>query len=113
MLLAGCSTTITNMTPTQTPRTATGMYPFGVAWDTTQQSVVDESVKAYVVVGTDLYPMQRTPLVRDRWETVVPIPPGKDILTYQYKFDFQYYSIPARKANSVLSKSYQLRLLDQ
>lgn len=112
-LLSGCSTTITSMTPTQTPRTATGMYPFGVAWDTSQHSVVDESVKAYVLMGENLYPMQRTPLVRDRWETVVPVPADKDIVTYQYKFEYQYYSMPSRKSNSMLSKPYQLRIMEQ
>lgn len=113
MFLAGCTTTITNMTPSQTQRTSTGLYPFGVAWDCSQQSVVKESVQAYVLVGTNLYPMQRTPLVRERWETVVPIPPDKDILNYQYKFDYQYLSVPNRLSNSVLSNPYQLRILEK
>jgi len=113
MLLAGCTTTITNMTPSQTQRATTGLYPFSVAWDSSQQSVVPDSVQAYVLVGTNLYPMQRTPLVRERWETVVPVPADRDILNYQYKFDYQYLTIPKRQANSVMSKPYQLKILEK
>jgi hypothetical protein len=113
LFLAGCSTTITNMTPSQTQRTTTGLYPFSVAWDCSQQSLVKDSIQAYVLVGTNLYPMQRTPLVRERWETVVPVPADKDILNYQYKFDYQYLTIPNRKSNSLLSNPYQLRILEK
>jgi len=113
MLLAGCTTTITNMTPSQTQRVSTGLYPISAAWDSSQQSVVSDSIQAYVLVGTNLYPMQRTPLVRERWETVVPVPPDKDILNYQIKFDYQYLAIPNRKANSMLSNPYQLRILEK
>lgn len=113
LLLAGCSTTITNMTPSQTQRATTGLYPFSVAWDSSQQSVVRDSVKAYVMVGSTLYPMQRTPLVRERWETVVPVPADRDTLNYQYKFDFQYLTIPKRQSNSMLSQPYQLKILEK
>ena len=54
--------------------------------------------------------MRRTPLVFDRWETLVPIPATKDVVTYRYKFDYKSNSLTDPKPNSKLSDPYQLRI---
>jgi hypothetical protein len=111
-LATGCSTTITNLTPRQAPRNAKNLYPFEVSLDTTQQSVKDDTVKAYVLVGSDSFPMQRTPLLSNRWETLVPAPAGSNFIYYRYKFDYLYRGIPSPKPGSLLSPPYKLELLD-
>jgi hypothetical protein len=113
-LLVGCSTTVTNLTPSQMPRNATGLYPFEASWDNTRQSIRNESIKAYVLIGTESFPMQRTPLLTNRWETVVPIPAEKEYINYQYKFDYTYRCFsPQARSNSKLSTPYQLHLLNK
>jgi len=70
-------------------------------------------MKAYVVIGLDRYPMQRVAMLTNRWETLVPIPADKDVVTYQFKFDYDYRGIPARQSDSKTSKYYQLYFLDK
>ena len=114
LLLAGCGTTaIVNLTPSRLPRKDNGQYPFGVEWSSRQQSLIKDSIKAYVVIGLDQYPMQRTPLLTNRWETLVPIAADKDSVLYHYKFDYEYQGFPARQQDSKLSKMYQLLILEK
>lgn len=113
LLLVGCTTPITNLTPSRLPRKDNAQYSFSVEWNSRQQSLVRDSIKAYVVVGLDQYPMQRTPMLTNRWETLVPVPGDKNIVTYRYKFDYEYRGFPNRQLDSKLSKYYQLFVADK
>jgi hypothetical protein len=114
LLLAGCATTtITNLTPSRQVRKENGQYPFEVEFRSRQQSLVKDSIKAYVVIGLDQFPMQRVPMLINRWETLVPIPGDKDVITYRYRFDYEYRGIPARRPDNAQSKHYQLFILDK
>jgi hypothetical protein len=112
LLLAGCQTTVTNLSPSQLPRNASGQYPLSVKWESSQQTVRQESLQGFVMIGADLYPMQHTPKVTNRWDTLVPVPADKDLLNYRFKFVFDYNAIGKPKSNSVLSKPYQLKVQD-
>jgi hypothetical protein len=57
--------------------------------------------------------MQRTPMLTNRWETLVPIPADKDSAIYRYKFDYEYLGFGAREQDSKLSKVYQLFILEK
>jgi hypothetical protein len=111
--VAGCSTTtITNLTPSRLPRKESGLYQFAAEYSSRQQSLIKESMQAFVVIGNEQYPMQRTPMLTNRWETLVPVPADQDLVTYRFRFNYDYRSIPDRKSNSRESKYYQLFLLD-
>lgn len=112
LLLAGCATSsITNLTPAQQPRNTSGYYPIEAVWQTSQQSVVEDSIKPYVVVGLESYPMRPTPLLKNRWETLVPISPDKDHIYYRFKFDYDFKGIPAHRADSLLSREQRLDIV--
>lgn len=114
LLLTGCSTTITNLTPSQLPRNQQGLYPFEVAMDTTQASIKEDTIKPYVMIGLEKYPMEPTPMLKNRWEALVPIPASTNVVYYRYKFDYRYDRIPEPGESSRLSpQTYQLRILDQ
>lgn len=112
LLLSGCST-ITNLTPSQHTRNANGLYSFEVAWKSRQQSLRPETLKAFVNIGTELYPMEPVPLVANRWETVVPIPANQKNVNYRFKFEYDYYAIPVSRSDSRLSEAYQLKIVDK
>lgn len=112
VLLAGCATRLTNLTPQQTPRTQTHLYPFEVAMKSSQQALVWESIQPYVVIGTDLFPMRLQPMMTNRWEAMVPVPAGQNLVHYHYKFDYLVNSIGPRKPDSASSPTYSLRVLD-
>lgn len=112
-LLAGCTGTLTNLTPGYQPRNPSGLYPVSVAFNTRQQSLRWESIKPYVQIGNELIEMRRTPLMTNRWETLVSVPPGTSAISYRYKFDWQYNAIPTPRNDSLLSSPQTLQIVDQ
>jgi hypothetical protein len=111
--LTGCATTITNITPSHVPRNANNLYPFEVALETSQASIRENSLKAFVVIGDELYPMHSVQLLKNRWETLVPIPAATNYVYYRYKFDYTYDRIPSPANSSRLSSTYQLEIVDK
>lgn len=112
LVLAGCQTSVTNLSPQQTWRNASGQYELSVKWESSQQTIRKETIQPFVMIGTELYPMQPTPKVKNRWDTLVPVPADKDILNYRYKFMYEYNAFGPARSNSVLSRSYQLKVKD-
>ena len=117
LLLSGCATTsittITNMTPSQQERNANGLYTFEALWSTRDATIHPETIHPYVLIGLEAYPMQPTPLMANRWETVIPIPASNNFVNYRYKFDYEYNSIPIRQKGSKLSAPFQTQILDK
>ncbi len=111
LVFVGCST-ITNLTPSRQPRNATGLYPIETAWESRQQSIRQETIRPSVLVGLDSYPMRPTANIKNRWETLVPIPADKDYLIYKFKFDYEYNAIPRPMPDSKLSHEYRLQIVD-
>jgi hypothetical protein len=112
VLFAGCSS-ITSLTPQQQTRNATGLYPVEVALASRQQTLRWETIQPYVVVGVDFYPMRPTSLMKNRWETLLPVPATTNVVYYKFKFDFQYNSIPHRRQDSKLSSEFRLMIVDK
>ena len=111
-LFAGCSS-ITNLTPSQLPRNAGGVYTVEAGWRTEQQSIRPTSVKPSVMIGMESYPMRPVPLVRDRWEAVIPVAAEKDATYYRFRFDYLVNAIPVPHADSKLSPEYKLQIVDK
>ena len=113
LLLAGCTSTLTNLTPQQQIRNADNLYPVEVALATRQQSLRWETIRPYVVVGAEFYPMRPTLLMTNRWETLIPMPPNTNLVHYHFKFDFEYQTLRERRTDSALSSAYTLQILDK
>lgn len=111
LLAAGCST-VTNLTPHQQERTSNNWYPVEMKWLSKEHALKPETVQAQVVVGTNSYPMQATPLVRNRWEAQVPVPPNDATVRYHYRIDYQVSGIPKPYAESKLSPEYKMQIRD-
>ncbi len=116
LLLAGCTTaTFTRLTPGAQPRNADNLYPVEVAFDSAQQSLRWDSVQPYILIkGGQPVPMRPVPMVKNRWEGLIPVPPGVSTVNYRFKFDYLYNNFgTAPTPNSVFSKVYTLKLVDQ
>lgn len=113
LLLLGCTTTITNLTPSIQVRNPEGLYPIEAAWQTRKGRIRHESLKGSVLVGNESYPLQPTPLVSNRWETLVSIPADKDTIFYQFRFDYQYDHYPQRQSNSIASTPQRLKIKEK
>jgi hypothetical protein len=116
LLLAGCATpaTITRLTPNQQPRNPDNQYAVETVFDSQQQALRWDSVQAYVLVNGKALPMRQVPLVKNRWEGLVPVPAGVSSVNYRFKFDYLYNTFgSAPKPNSVSSRIYTLKIVDQ
>jgi len=112
-LLAGCATSITNLTPSRLPRDPSGYYRVEAAWYSRREVIRPDSFKPLVVVGFETYPMRRVPVVTDRWEAYIPVPADKEAVLYHYKFDFLDNAFGKPRPNSLMSRDYQLKIMDK
>jgi hypothetical protein len=115
LVLAGCATsTITRLTPRQSPRSADGLYPIEATLHSDQQSLRWETIQASVLVGSQEYPMHMTALMTNRWETLIPVPAGTDSIEYRIKLDYYYnaFGVPPQET-TMTSKTYKLKIADQ
>src|SRR3954470_4535816 len=113
LLFTGCTTSITNLTPHSLPRNPNGLYPFEVEFATTQKAVRGNTLQPFVLIGQEMYPMKRTPMLTNRFEGSVPIPQTSIYVYYLYNFVYDYDKIPAPSQNSRLSPTYQLEIVDK
>jgi hypothetical protein len=114
LLLGGCAVTPTNLTPKQQTSNTNNLYMVEVALSSRQQTLRWDSVRPQIVVGTEFYPMRPTPLMTNRWEGLIPVPPGTKVVHYHYKFEFlnNVFGGPP-EPNSASSPEYTLRIVDQ
>ena len=113
LVFSGCTTTITNLTPSQLQRDPNNLYPFEVGFDTKQKVVREQSLRPFVMIGTELYPMQPAPMLKNRWEAQVPIPASTNYVYYRFKFDYDYDRIGKPGESTRLSPTYQLEIVDK
>jgi hypothetical protein len=114
LVLAGCATSrITNLTTTRQPRNASGVYPVEFAWDSQQQTLIPGSLKPYVVIGFDFYPMRPALGISNRWETVIPVAADKNSVIYHFKVDYEFRTFGKPEKSSRLSGEYRLDIVDK
>jgi hypothetical protein len=112
LLLAGCTGTFTNLTPTTQIRNSTNLYPVEVAFNSRQQTLRWDSIRPRILVGEKFYEMRPTLMMTNRWEGAIPVTPGTTSVRYRYKFDFKYNDFGAPTADSALSPEYTLRIVE-
>lgn len=114
LMVAGCTTaTFTRLTPNIQPRNTTNLYTVETAFDSQQQSMRMDSIKAFAVVDGKPYPLRQVPLVKNRWEGLIPVPAGTSSVKYYFKFDYLYNKLGGNpQPSSVSSKPYVLKIVD-
>jgi hypothetical protein len=110
VLLCGCAARITNLTPSVQTVDPLGMYPVEFAFQSQQQSLRWDTITPFVVVGEHHYPMTRVERMPNRWEGMIPVPPGTNLMHYRFKVDFEYYKLGQSLPDSASSSTYSLRI---
>lgn len=100
----------TNLTPRSPAPSTDATYLFETTFRTHRRGVQPEHVKAWVVMGLNLYPMQAVPNTENRFEALLPLPTDRSVLRYRYKFEFTYPGVLDNKINSTMSPEYELQL---
>lgn len=111
VLMGGCAATFTNLTPQLQTRSTNNLYSVEVAFNSRQQTLRWDTIQPQVVVGSDFYKMVPTPLMTNRWEGLIPVPPDVDVVHYRYKFDFLDNAFGGPKSDSALSREFTLRIV--
>jgi hypothetical protein len=112
LLMAGCSS-ITNLTPTQYARDPHGYYRVEAEWNSNRKVIQPDSFQPQVVLmNAETYPMRPVPLVQDRWEAFIPVPPDKNDILYRYKFDFMVDAFSKPQPDSLMSAEYELKIVE-
>ena len=113
LLMTGCASTFTRLSPLQQQRNVNNLYPVEVQFNSPQQSLRLDSIKPYVLVNGEPYPLRPVEMVQNRWEGFVPVPAGVSTVGYRFKFDYLYNSFNSPpKPDSAWSQMYQLRIID-
>jgi len=113
LLVTGCAGTFTNLSATRQPRNGVNLYPVGVSFVSRQQTLRWDSIKPFVLVGKEAYPLQKTPIAENRWEGLIPVPAGEKEIEYRYKFEFDYNVLgETPKPDSRISPMFKLQILD-
>lgn len=111
LVAAGCHT-ITNLTPASLPRNPSGLYPVEVKFDHREQALRQESIRPLVMINDQFYPMERTRLMKNRWETLIPVPADQKEVYYRFKFEYWVNAFPEPRQDSKLSPTYKLTIKD-
>lgn len=112
-LFVGCAGVGSNLSAQRQTRNPENLYQVEVEFDSRQQSLRWESVKAYVIVGKESYEMRKIHLMNNRWEAMVPIPANVNTIAYHYKFDYLYNDFGGPKSGSASTRTYALEIVDQ
>ncbi len=112
LLVSGCATTFTNLTPAQQERNADNIYPVEVALASNQQTLRWGTIHAQILVDHNLVPLHLTGLMTNRWEGVLPVAPDRKFIQYRFRFDYEYNAIGGPRAGVLNSKEYSLKIKD-
>jgi hypothetical protein len=113
LLLGGCArATLTNLTVGQLPRNATGFYRVEIRWENNANGVRHETVQPVVLVGTNVFSMERVEVLTNDWSALVPVAADAPGMTYRVRVDWEFNAIPVPEANSKMSKTFQLQIRD-
>ena len=114
VLAAGCTSRVSNLTPTASPRESSGLHHFESEWTSTQRTrnLRQSDIRAFVVLDQKLYPMERIPGMTNRWEADVPLPAGKNPVFYHFKWEYATAGFGQTHPNSIRSPEYRLELVD-
>jgi hypothetical protein len=112
LLLAGCASQLTNLSSLHQERNANNLYPVEVGFHSRQQTIRWRSIQPHILVGQESYDMRPTPLMTNRWEGLIPVPPGTKSVEFRYKFDYQYNRMGPPGNDSALSPKYKLQIMD-
>lgn len=112
LLLAGCASTITNLSAQRQIRNSNNLYPIEVSLDSRQQALKWDTIQPSVIIGADSYPMRPVKYLHNRWECVIPVPADVNSVTYHYKFDYEVNGFGGTKRSSASSHSYKLLIVE-
>jgi hypothetical protein len=113
LALAGCTSSVVNLTPSRVTRNSDGTYHVEAAWQTREETIRPASIKPWVMVGFEKYPMTPELVVSNRWESFIPVPADQDLVRFRFRFDFYRNAMSKPTEDSKLSPEFKLEIIDK
>jgi hypothetical protein len=111
LLITGCAGTFSRLTPLMQPRNANNLYAVEVEFTSSQQALRWDSIQGNILLDGNLLPMRKVLGMPNRWEGLVPVPPGSDVVSYRVKFDYLVNTFgKPPQPGSMLSPIYTLHI---
>ena len=105
--------TFTPLTADEQPRNDKNQYLVESSFESSQQSLLWDTVQGSLVVGGQVIPMTRVANIPNRWEGYVPVPATTNMVTYRVMFDFKYNSFgKGPVSDTKMSKPFSLKIAD-
>jgi hypothetical protein len=115
LLISGCSTvgTFTPLTADEQPRNDKNQYLVESSFESSQQSLLWDTVQGSLVVGGEVIPMTRVADIQNRWEGYVPVPATTNMVTYRVMFDYKYNAFgKGPVSDTKMSQPFTLKITD-
>ena len=88
LVLAGCDLKLTDLTPKVLPENPSRIYTFGLRVTPKSTKVIEDSIKATIVVDGQTHEMKSGVLGKNVFEHEFQLPAGRDELAYYYVVDY-------------------------
>ena len=111
--VGGCSTVITNLTPDTLPENPSNIYTLSFRAKLGQSNVVQEALKAAVVIDGKEYEMRPIGMGKNIFEFDYAISPGQSEARYYFLIDYDYKISTDVRHNQKFSEVYDLRLINR
>lgn len=93
LFLAGCKTNFHNFTPERIPQNPSGIYTFSFTMDRPSTSLIEESVRAEIIINGESFPMQRVDSPDITFAFDYTMPPGVTEARYYYTVTYDYQNL--------------------
>lgn len=114
LLLSGCSQTlVSNLTPQRLPENPSGIYTFTLSTGVDRNRIVDDTVKAAMVVNGQEIPMAPIAGSSSLYELDFRMPPGQTEVRYFYKLNYQTNESGITRDHEEKSNLYTSQLVNR
>ncbi len=113
LLLAGCDLRITNLTPETVNENPSGHYDISVLIEPSGSKVVEDSIRAYIVIDGQIFPMSPSPTTPNVFKYEYRLPPNRREARYYFQVDYQLEKNQVTTERQEITDVQQMRLTDR
>lgn len=113
LLLCGCKTTFTNLTPQQVPQNPSGIYTLSFAAKIGESDVAKDSIEGFITIDGERHPMRETSPGSRVFEYEYAIPQNRQHATYFYEMQYKVNVHDSERERYAVSEYQNLQLTNR
>ncbi|OIO58998.1 MAG: cell surface protein [Verrucomicrobia bacterium CG_4_10_14_3_um_filter_43_23] len=112
-LLAGCGTTVSNLTPKQVPQNPSGIYAMSMSTHIPDADVIRPTVESRIVIDGQEHPMSLKPGSRNIYVYEYDMPEDQNEAKYYYLINYDVLYGSKSKPKELKSELYEMQLINR